>query len=480
MFDKIQNLIHAAILDVNDALWGYCVIYCLIGAGLYFTLRTLLVQLRLLPEMLRLLVERPQSEHKHHISSFQAFCVSTASRVGVGNIAGVATAIALGGPGAIFWMWVIAFLGAATCFAECTLGQIYKIHHTDGSFHGGPAYYIQNALGFPIMAKVFAILISITFGLIYVSVQANTMVISVETAFGIKNDITCAIVFILSGLVIFGGMKRIAKVSEMMVPFMAMLYLLIALVVAVMHWREIPEMFSLICTEAFKPRAYISGGLTSVLLLGIKRGLFSNEAGQGSIPNAAATAAVSHPVKQGLLQGFGVYLDTWVVCTATAVIILLGGNWIQDDPDNVVKGIKLAQLSLANTFGGWAPWLISVMVLFFAFSSIVGNYCYAEVNITFFGGMVKRNLVIFRILLLGMIVWGSYADLDLIWDSADLFMGLLCMVNLVAIIILSPQVFAALKDYTNRIKEGKRDTPFDASVLSRQKGVEVWKRSVKN
>ncbi len=474
MFDKIQNLLHSAIIDINGALWGYCVIYCLIGVGLYFTVRTLFVQLRLLPEMLRLLLERPKSEHRHHISSFQAFCVSTASRVGVGNIAGVATAIALGGPGAVFWMWTIAFIGAATCFAECTLGQIYKIRQEDGRFHGGPAYYIQNALGLKWMASIFAVLISITFGLIYVSVQANTMVLSVESAFGVKKAITCAVVFVLSALVIFGGMRRIARVAEMIVPFMAGLYLLIALVVAVIHWCEIPEMFRLIYTEAFKPRAYISGGFISVLMLGIKRGLFSNEAGQGSIPNAAATAMVTHPVKQGLMQGFGVYLDTWIVCTATAVIVLLGGNWVQDNPENVIKGIELAQLSLATTFGKWAPWLLSVMVLFFAFSSIVGNYSYAEVNITFFGGKIKRNLFIFRVLLLGMIVWGSYAGLDLIWDSADLFMGLLCLVNLVAILILSPQVFAALNDYCRCIKEGKRDESFNPSVLPKQRGVEVW------
>ncbi|WP_315440412.1 alanine/glycine:cation symporter family protein, partial [uncultured Selenomonas sp.] len=320
-----MDLLNSAVGTINDFLWTYIIIVVLVGCGLWFTLSTKLVQLRALPEMVRLLTgdlgRRPSG--RKAISSFQAFCVSTASRVGVGNIAGVAIAIVTGGPGAVFWMWAIAFVGTATGFVESTLAQIYKIPRGHGLFHGGPAYYIQNALGQPAVAKLFAVLISVTFGLIYVSVQANTIALSVEKAFGVETWIMGLVLSVLAALVIFGGLSRIATFTTFLVPIMAGLYLLIALIIVIMHIDAVPGMFALILHDAFSPQAAVGGGIGTVILTGIRRGLFSNEAGEGSIPNAAATASVTHPVKQGLVQAFGVYVDTWIVCSATAFIVLL-------------------------------------------------------------------------------------------------------------------------------------------------------------
>ncbi len=364
---------------VNNILWSYVLIIVLVGCGIWFTLSTKFVQLRMLPEMLRVLTEGIGSKGsgKEAISSFQAFCVSTASRVGVGNIAGVAIAIVTGGPGAVFWMWAIAFLGCATGFVESTLAQIYKLPRGNGKFHGGPAYYIQNALHQPGVAKLFAVLISVTFGLIYVSVQANTIALSAQTAFAIPPIATAIFLCVCTALVIFGGMKRIARFTEVLVPVMAGLYLLVALIVVIMHIDQVPAMFALIFHDAFSPQAAVGGGIGTAILTGIKRGLFSNEAGEGSVPNAAATADVSHPVKQGLVQSFGVYVDTWIVCSATAFIVLLTGQY---EIGGKLTGIALAQASLASIFGQLAPAAVSFMILLFAFSSIVGNYYYGEIN----------------------------------------------------------------------------------------------------
>ena len=299
-----MDFFNAMVGSINDFLWTYIIIVVLVGCGLWFTVSTGFVQLRALPEMVRLLAgdlgRRPSG--RKAISSFQAFCVSTASRVGVGNIAGVAIAIVAGGPGAVFWMWVIAFIGTATGFVESTLAQIYKIPRGHGLFHGGPAYYIQNALGQPAVAKLFAVLISVTFGLIYVSVQANTIALSMEKAFGIDTWLMGAVLAVLAGAVIFGGIQRVATLSALLVPIMAGIYLLIALITIVLHIDQVPAMFALILHDAFSPQAAVGGGIGTAILTGIRRGLFSNEAGEGSIPNAAATANVTHPVKQGLVQ----------------------------------------------------------------------------------------------------------------------------------------------------------------------------------
>ena len=465
-----MEFLHSIVSAVNNVLWSYVLIFVLVGLGIWFTLRTGFIQVRMLPEMIRALTHRTTTDSQE-ISPFQAFCVSTASRVGVGNIAGVAIAIVSGGPGAVFWMWLIAFFGCATGFVESTLAQIYKLPREGGLFHGGPAYYIQNALGKPFIAKVFAFLISITFGLVYNSVQANTIVLSVNQAFGTNNLLTAGIICVLSAAVICGGAVRIAKIAGFLVPFMATLYLLAAFIVVLMNISEVPAMFALIFHSAFSPDAAIGGGLGAVILTGVKRGLFSNEAGEGSVPNAAATAKAQHPVQQGLIQSFGVYVDTWLVCSATAFIVLLNGQYTVGGD---VTGIALAQQSLAHAFGGWATNFLAVTIFLFAFSSIVGNYYYSEVNIAFFKGNFKRNIYVFRGLLFLMIIWGGVAELSLIWDSADLFMGLLSLTNLYAISLLGKNAYIALKDYADKRRAGIKTPSFDASILPSTKGVYVW------
>lgn len=465
-----MDSMNAAVNAVNDVLWSYVLIVVLIACGLYFTFATRFVQVRMLPEMLRLLTEGIGKQTEGHaISSFQAFCVSTASRVGVGNIAGVAIAIVTGGPGAVFWMWLIAFIGCATGFVESTLAQIYKLPRGNGKFHGGPAYYIKNALHQPGVAKLFALLISVTFGLVYVSVQANTIALSAQTI-GIDPAITAAFLCIFTALVICGGMHRIAKVTEFLVPIMAGLYLLVALVIILLHLSEVPAMFALIFHDAFSPQAAVGGGLGTAMITGIKRGLFSNEAGEGSVPNAAATAAVTHPVKQGLVQSFGVYVDTWIVCSATAFIILLTGQYTIGGE---CTGIALAQASLASVFGSLAPAAVSLMILLFAFSSIVGNYYYGEINIAFFDGNTRRYLAVFRVCVVLMVLFGSLATLQLVWNLADLFMGFLCLTNLYAITRLSKRAYIALKDYMAQKAEGK-DPVFRADILGDTKGIHAW------
>ena len=426
----------------------------------------------MLPEMLRLLTEGvgTKTEGKQ-ISTFQAFCVSTASRVGVGNIAGVAIAIVTGGPGAVFWMWLIAFIGCATGFVESTLAQIYKLPQQDGAFHGGPAYYIENALKQPAVAKLFAVLISVTFGLIYNSVQANTIALSVETAFGVGHLTTAIILCVLTGLVIFGGMTRIAKVAEVLVPVMAVVYLLTALIIVVLYIDQVPAMFALIFHDAFSPQAAVGGGIGTAILTGVKRGLFSNEAGEGSVPNAAATATTSHPAKQGLVQSFGVYVDTWIVCTATAFIVLLTGQYTVGGS---LTGIALAQASLASTFGSLAPSGLSFVIFMFAFSSIVGNYYYGEINIAFFKGNTKQYLLVFRCLVIAMVFFGSMAELSFVWDTADLFMAFLCLTNLYAIARLGKYAFIALNDYVNQKAAGIKEPTFDPAIMPDEMGIHAW------
>ena len=476
-----MEALHGVINDINSFLWTYVIIIALIGSGVIYTLRTKFVQVRLLGEMIKLIFgSAGQKTTGKEISGFQAFCVSTASRVGVGNIAGVAIAIVTGGPGAVFWMWIIAFIGCATGFVESTLAQIYKLPRGDGAFFGGPAYYMKNALRMKGLAKWFAILISVTFGLIYNSVQANTIAGAVETAFGIDHAITAVAVAGLTALVIFGGVTRIAKFAEMLVPSMAGLYLLSALIIVVMNLEHVPAMFALIIHDAFEPQAAVGGGFGAVFMTGVRRGLFSNEAGEGSVPNAAATASGKHPARQGLLQAFGTYVDTWVVCSATAFVVLLTGEYsIGGD----LTGVSLVQISLAGVFGAYAPHVLAVIVFMFAFSSIIGNYFYSELNISFFEGdesgwlpsAIARNAMnIFRVGVVAMVLVGSFAELSLIWDAADLFMGFLCLTNLYAIARLCKYAFLILDDYTAQKNRGIEEPVFDVKIMPDKQGIHAW------
>lgn len=478
-----MELLHNLINSINDFLWTYIIIGALICSGVVYTLRTRFVQIRLIREMFRLITSSAGDQTTgKEISGFQAFCVSTASRVGVGNIAGVAIAVVTGGPGAVFWMWLIAFIGCATGFVESTLAQIYKLPRGEGAFHGGTAYVMEHALGMSGLAKLFAILISITFGLIYNSVQANTIVLSVENAFGVDRMLTAGVLVVLTGFVIFGGLHRIAKVTEFLVPIMAGVYILAAIVIILAHIDQVPAIFALIIHDAFEPQAAVGGGFGAVFMTGVRRGLFSNEAGEGSVPNAAAAAGGKHPARQGLIQAFGVYVDTWFVCSATAFIILLTERY---SIGGELTGIALAQQSLASFYGPFAPTALSIIVFLFAFSSIVGNYFYGEINIAFFEGdesgiipsVIARNAInLFRVGVIFMVIFGSFAELSFVWDSADLFMGFLCLTNLYAIARLGRYSFIALDDYVDQKRRGIDDPVFDPSILPDQRGIHAWKK----
>ena len=464
--DVILNQI---VSNINLYLWNYLIIFILIGAGLFFTMTTGAVQIRMFKEMVRLVASGAGTKtDKNHVSSFQAFCVSTASRVGVGNIAGIAIAVVLGGPGAIFWMWVIALIGSATGFIESTLAQIYKEPIAKGGFYGGPAYYIRYGLNSKFLSILFAILITITFGWIYNSVQANTLAASLHT-FGIDVTYTGIVVSVLLGLIIFGGIQRVAKISEIIVPIMAVLYIGTALFVVLMNIQEFPAMIHKIVSSAFDPYAAGGGFMGATMMNGIKRGLFSNEAGEGSVPNAAATAAVSHPVMQGLVQAFGVFVDTMFVCTASAFIVLMIGDYSTTG----LTGINLVQYNLGQELGPWAPYAVALFIVLFSFSSIVGNYYYAEVNITH---LTKKRypLHIFRWVLVAMVVIGSVASLDFVWNIADLFMALLVFLNVSCIVRLGRQAGLALDDYESQKKAGIVNPVFHRSVLPKLNGIVWW------
>ena len=454
----------------NNLLWSYILVVMLVGLGIWFTLRIKFAQLSMIGEMCRLLKEGTNKEGGQ-ISSFQAFCISTASRVGVGNIAGIAIAIMLGGPGAIFWMWVIALLGAASGFVESTLAQIYKVRDPlTGGFRGGPAYYIKYCLGNSKAAALFAILISVTFGLCFNSVQSNTITLSLNAAYGFDRAYVGLVLTVISAVVIFGGIKRIAALSSWLVPVMATTYLFMAIIVIIMNITEVPGMIMDIVSKAFAPDAAV-GGISAAILTGAKRGLFSNEAGMGSVPNAAATANVSHPVKQGLVQALGVFVDTMLVCTASACIVMLFDGYAESGK----TGIELVQLALNDHLGGIAGMLITVMVFMFAFSSIAGNYYYGESNIQFFSEK-PIWLFIFRAMCVAMVAFGSVASLPFVWNLADLFMALMAIVNLVAITILGRNAFIALQDYQAQKKAGIANPVFHPEQLPDQNGITVWNK----
>jgi len=463
------DILHKIVDVSNDFFWSYVLVYLLVGLGIYFTIRTRFVQFSQFGEMFRVIFERDKvsKKDKKGISSLQAFFISTASRVGTGNIAGVAIAISLGGPGAVFWMWLIAFVGMATSFIESTLAQVYKIQDGD-EFRGGPAYYMEKALGQRWMGVLFAILVTLSFGLIFNSVQANTITLAFEESFNISKSILGIILAIFTAIIIFGGLKRVAKVTQVLVPIMATIYLMIAIIVCLINIKEIPALFLLIIKSAFGFEQVVGGGIGVVILNGIKRGLFSNEAGMGSAPNAAATAHVSHPAKQGFIQTLGVFFDTIVICSATAFIVLL----YEVAPRSDLEGIQLTQVALANHTGDWAQIFIAIAILLLAFSSIIGNYYYGETNIEFIQTN-KTWLLIYRLAVVAMVIFGSVAQFELVWDMADLFMGLMAILNLIAITLLAKVAIDVLKDYVRQRKEGKQPA-FKANHIKGLKHAECW------
>ena len=457
--------------SINDVLWSYILIIMLLGCALWFTFKTKFVQFRMLKEMIRLLGDSTgKSEGKeHHISSFQAFAVSLASRVGTGNLAGVATAITIGGPGAVFWMWIIALLGASSAFVESTLAQLYKVHGKT-SYIGGPAYYMKNGLKQPWMGILFSMLIIFTFAFAFNTVQSNTICAAFEKAFQIDHTLMGSILTILTLVIIFGGVQRIAKVSGIIVPVMALGYILLALVIVGMNITHLPDVMMLIVRSAFGWEQALGGGIGMTLMQGIKRGLFSNEAGMGSAPNVAASADVTHPVKQGLIQTLGVFTDTLIICSCTAFIILFSGAY-QSGESN---GIQLTQMALDNEIGSGGSTFVAIAILFFAFSSIIGNYFYGEANLRHLTEN-KKIVVLFRIMTGAMVMFGALASLDLAWSLADVCMALMTICNLIAITLLGKYAFRLLEDYREQKRHGIKDPVFTKDKMKDiQQDIECW------
>ncbi len=462
---------------MNDLLWGSILVYLLVGVGIYFSVRLNFIQIRHFGHMFSVLKNSRHSDWVG-ISSFQALCTSLAARVGTGNMAGVAVALTVGGPGAIFWMWVTAMVGMATSFAESTLAQLYKTKDKSGHYRGGPAYYMEKGLGMRWMGILFSFFLMIAFGLVFNAVQANSITHALNTAFGFEPYKVGLGIVLLSGFVIFGGIRKIARTAEVLVPFMAIMYLLIALYVLLTNLEKIPDVLALIINSAFGLQEAAAGGLgymiAQAMINGVRRGLFSNEAGMGSAPNAAATATPypPHPASQGYVQMLGVFIDTIVICTATVAIILMSGEYI---PQGEITGIELTQRALNSQVGDWGADFIACAIFFFAFTSIIANYSYAETNLVFLEHNHKKGLALFRILFLAMVMFGSLATLPTVWTMADVSMGLMTLVNLIAMLLLSRIVVKLAKDYNQQLKAGRvpkfniRDYPELESQL--EKGI---------
>lgn len=443
---------------LNTVFWGYVLIYGLIAVGIYFTIRLRFQQVLNFGEMIRSITAAPASD-RQGISPFQALCTSLASRVGTGNIAGVAVALVLGGPGAIFWMWVVAFVGMATAYAESTLAQLYKIKdETDANavYRGGPAFYIARGLGMPWLGAVFSVCLILSFGLVFNAVQANSIADAMEGAFGLPKIATGLGLALLTAVVIFGGIRQIAQVAEYVVPFMAGIYLFVAVIVVILNITEVPSMLWHIIGNAFglvEAAGGVAGGVAAAMLNGIKRGLFSNEAGMGSAPNiaAAATPNPHHPSSQGFVQAFGVFIDTILVCTATALMILLSGVYV---PGGELTGTQLTQSAMADHIGSVGPIFVAIAIFFFAFTSIIGNYAYSEMALSFLGLGNKAGLTGLRCLVLVMVVWGALQAVATVFDLADASMGLMATINLLAILALSGTVVALTRNYFEQRKAG--------------------------
>lgn len=471
----LQTIVNA----VSGVLTDYVMVTVLLCAAIFFTFATRGVQFRMVGEMLRLLVKsgkrsndkRTNDAPAHgNISSFQAFALSIASRVGTGNLAGVATAIALGGPGAVFWMWAIALLGAASAFVESTLAQLFKVKG-EKSFMGGPAYYILKGLHKRWWAVTFAVLITLTFGFAFNSVQSNTVANALDMSFAIPREFTAWGLCILTLAVIWGGIQRISRFSEIVVPVMAIAYIIMAIIIIILNIHRFPEVMSMIVSNAFGFDEAMGGTIGAAMIMGVKRGLFSNEAGEGSTPNAAATASVSHPVKQGLIQTLGVYTDTLLVCTATAFIILCSGIFMEGH-----DGIVLTQRAIDAGFGGghnFGSTFVSIAIFFFAFTSIIANYYYGETNIRFIRDN-KNAIRLYRLLVGGIVYAGAVTSLDIVWGFADITMALMTLCNLAAILMLGKYAVILLKDYLAQRKAGRNPLYRSSTIPEIASETECW------
>lgn len=474
MNDQLNETLLGWINALNGPLWDFLVVF-LVAVGIFYTIMTGAVQIRLFWHSMKVMKNSRGKVHDAHgITPFQAFVTGLASRVGVGNVAGVAIAIAIGGPGAVFWMWFTAFLGMSSAFVESSLAQLFKVRdNKNQQFRGGPAYYITQGLKQKWLGIVFAIALITTYGFVFNAVQANAITGATSHAWGwdqanlilplggLNLEISWVGLFLvlMTAVIIFGGIKRIAKVAESFVPFMAVLYLAVALYIAVINYDLLPSIFQLIFSKAFEFEAAAGGFfgamVSMAMMMGIKRGLFSNEAGMGSAPNAAAASDVKHPVNQGLVQMLGVFVDTFVVCSCTAIIILVSGLY-----ENAgFEGVTLTQMALESQIGAWGDDFLALILFLFAYSSIIGNYAYAEGNVQFINNN-SRVMLIFRLFVLVMVYFGSIASVPLIWNMADLFMGVMASINLIAILLLMPFLLMLLRDYTGQLKRGVKEPEF--------------------
>jgi len=473
----------AAIAFINDLIWSKALIYLCLGAGLYFSICTRFMQVRGFAEMIRLMLKGETSPAG--VSPFQALAMSLSGRVGTGNIAGVATAIAFGGPGAVFWMWVVAFLGASTAYVESTLGQIYKEVDDRGQYRGGPAYFIEKAMGQKWYAWLFAVATIIACGFLLPGVQANSIAAGLNTAWGIAPAVTAAGIVVALGFIIFGGVKRIAHFAQIVVPFMALAYILVALTIMFIKFDQIPHVFGLIVSSAFGGEAAFGAVTGLAVEWGVKRGIYSNEAGQGTGPHAAAAAEVSHPAKQGYVQAFSVYVDTLLVCSATAFMILSSGLYNVWAPDGtalvealpgVEAGPGFAQNAVESVLPGYGAGFVALALLFFAFTTIVAYYYMAETNITYINRSVHRPwmTLALRIGMLAVVTYGSLRTASAAWALGDIGVGLMAWLNIVAILILQRPALKALKDFEAQKKAGK-DPTFDPKALGIQ-NAEFWEK----
>ncbi|WP_423406958.1 alanine/glycine:cation symporter family protein [Heyndrickxia sp. MSNUG] len=466
---------------LNGILWSTPVIYIILGIGLLFSVLTRFLQVRHIKDMVMLMFQGKSSAAG--VSSFQALSIALSGRVGTGNIAGTATAIAMGGPGAVFWMWAIAFIGAGSAFVESTLAQIYKVKQ-DGLYRGGPAYYIEKGLGIRWFAIAFAISALLAMALLMPGIQSNSIAIGMENAFGVSKSVTGLIVIALLGLIIFGGVKRIANVAQYTVPFMALGYILVSLVIIAMNITELPAVFALIFKSAFGADSMFGGILGSAIAWGVKRGIYSNEAGQGTGPHAAAAAEVSHPAKQGLVQAFSVYIDTLFVCSATAFMILFTGMFNTVGPDGksfivenlsgVEAGPGYTQAAVDSVIPGFGAGFVAVALFFFAFTTIMAYYYMAETNIAYLlrGRDGRVPMFILKVVILGATFYGAIKEASLAWALGDAGLGLMVWLNLIAIILLAKPALIALKDYEAQKKQGL-DPVFNSKKLG-IKNAEYW------
>lgn len=446
---------------LNDFIWNYIMVALMVGSALWFTFKLRFVQFSMFPEMLRLMGKSPSAGNSsaRSVSSFEALMLSLASRVGVGNLAGVTLAITAGGPGAIFWMWIMALLNAATAFVEATLAQLYK-SRVKGLFIGGPAYYIYRGLKSRWMSVAVVFLTVVTFSYTFCSVQSNTIAISIDKAFGIDRAVSALLIGALMFAVVFGGVRRIVKITGVLVPVMALAYIFVAICVIAVNIERIPDVLSLVVDNALGIRQIAGGSVGAAFMQGAKRGLFSNEAGMGAAPNAAATADVPHPVSQGLLQALGVFIDTILICSCTAFIILLSSA----NAPSGLTGIEMTQFALSNSVGTWAYQFIAVIVFFFGFSTCISNTYYGESNIKFLSDNTAV-ISVFRIVAVLLVMIGAVAPLEYIWSLADFFLIFIVVINLISLMCLGKYAFKLLDNYKRQKVYGKTEPAFQKEQI---------------